>query len=49
MKRSKNNEIAKELYKRVIKNFKTHQIIINRIDEIWVCDLLIMSQYSKEN
>ena len=47
--RSKKIQIAQELHKRVIKNFKTRRIIINGIDEIWACDLLIMIQYSKQN
>jgi len=42
-------ELAKELHRRVVGKFKTRQIITKGIDDIWAADLLIMSQYAKEN
>jgi len=41
--------VARELHRRVRKNFQTRRIITKGIDHIWAADLLIMKQYSKEN
>jgi hypothetical protein len=41
--------VARELHKPVIKKFRTRRIIIQGIDHIWAADLLIMTQYSREN
>lgn len=42
-------ELARELHKPVIKRFKTRKVITKGIDDIWEADLLVMSQYSKQN
>jgi transposase InsO family protein len=52
-KRSKTSvidqQVAKELHRRVVKKFKTRRIIVKGIDHIWAADLLIMTRYSREN
>lgn len=42
-------DLAKELHKPVIKKFPTRKIITKGIDHIWQADLLIMSNYSRQN
>ena len=51
LKKSKPTKLseARELHRRVVKKFKTRRIITRGIDHIWAADLLIMSQYSREN
>ena len=42
-------QLARELHRAVIKKFKTRKIIVKGIDDIWACDLLIMSAFSRQN
>ena len=40
---------AKELHRKVVRKFQKRRIITKGIDDIWAADLLIMSQYARQN
>ncbi len=42
-------QLADELHKPIIRNFKKRHVIVNGIDEIWCSDLVDMQKFSKWN
>ena len=43
------SDLARELYRRVVRNFRKRKVIIRHLDEIWAADTMHMLKFVEEN
>jgi transposase InsO family protein len=42
-------ELARELYRQVVRKFPKRSVIVRHIDEIWAADVMFMTKFAEEN